>query len=118
MLLRELLSGWVLLPLMDVISDPNIINSLVILAVNYKSTKTPRSVSQSGEVELLYNFFQSDESPRQSAFAFSLNKIKNTPELLYALMQFLKKEAQVHLLQFCLDVGKFLTHNFVCPYLL
>jgi len=100
---------------MDVISDPNIINSLVILVVNYKSTKTPRSVSQSVEVELFYNFFQSDESPRQSAFAFSLNKIKNTPELLYALMQFLKKEAQVHLLQFCLDVGKFLTHNFVCP---
>ncbi|ENN76036.1 hypothetical protein YQE_07409, partial [Dendroctonus ponderosae] len=105
-LLRELLSGWVLLPLMDVIADPNIINSLVILTVNYKPSRTPRPQDLSPEVEFLCTLVEVDSSKR-SPFATSLNQIKNSTDLLYAFMQFLKKQEQVHLLQFCLDVDDF-----------
>ncbi|XP_050301492.1 sorting nexin-14-like isoform X2 [Anthonomus grandis grandis] len=107
-LIRELLSGWVLLPLMDVLADPNIINSLVIIAVNYKSNKSQKNVQPIKEVEFLHDFVQV-EPLRTSPFATSLSKIKNDTELLYAFMQFLKKQEQVHLLQFCLDVDDFNT---------
>ncbi|CAG9770654.1 unnamed protein product [Ceutorhynchus assimilis] len=107
-LIRELLSGWVLLPLMDVLADPNIINSLVIIAVNYKSSKHQKFQQFVPEVEFLHNFVKIDNS-KKSPFATNLNKIKNNTELLYAFMQFLKKQEQVYLLQFCLDVDDFNT---------
>ncbi|XP_066140261.1 sorting nexin-14-like isoform X2 [Euwallacea fornicatus] len=105
-LLRELLAGWILLPLMDAIADPNIINSLVIIAINYKTASKPPLLPE--EEEFLQEFIQL-ESSRKPAFMMSLNKIKNSTELLYPFMQFLKKEEQVHLLQFCMDVDDFNT---------
>lgn len=35
-LVRELLSGWVLLPLSDVLCDPFCINSLILLALSHE----------------------------------------------------------------------------------
>ncbi|KAL1517793.1 hypothetical protein ABEB36_001517 [Hypothenemus hampei] len=106
-LLRELLSGWVLLPLMDVIAEPNIINSLVIITVNYNKNLRNQNVLEPKEKEeFLCNFIELDNI-RCSPFALSLNKIKNSTEYLYSLMQFLKREDQVHWLTFCLDVDDF-----------
>lgn len=102
-LIREILAGWVLLPLMDVLADPNILNSLVILAITYKGKKqTYKDVEE--KVSFLENFVV--RNSKKSSFATDLNTIKGNTQLLYAFMQFLKKEEHVHLLQFCLDVGK------------
>lgn len=103
-LIREILAGWVLLPLMDVLADPNIINSLVILAVTYRSNHT-RNKHSTEKVKFLDGFIVNNH--QKSSFATDLNTIKANTELLYAFMQFLKREEHVHLLQFCLDVDEF-----------
>lgn len=104
-LIREILSGWVLLPLMDVLADPNIINSLVILSMTYKKTKTQIRIKNVQKVQFLENFIK--ENNQISSFVIDLNTIKKNTDLLYAFMQFLKKEDHVHLLQFCLEVDDF-----------
>lgn len=95
--------GWVFLPLMDVLADPSIINAIVILSITYKSKKTSKDNVNIEMVNFLENFSSNDK--KVSPFATNLNKIKNNTDLLYAIMQFLKKQEHVHLLQFCLDVG-------------
>lgn len=100
------MAGWVLLPLMDVLADSNIINYLVIIALTYKSKKHSKINVNEENVEFLFNFGHKD-SDKMSSFATNLNKIKNNTDLLYAFMQFLKKQDHVNLLQFCLDVGKY-----------
>lgn len=104
-MMREILAGWVFLPMMDVIADPNILNYLVILAVTYKSKKTSKNNQNLEEVEFLCNY--TSTKSKVSSFATNLNKIKNNTDLLYALMQFLKNHDHVNLLQFCLDVDDF-----------
>jgi sorting nexin-14 len=101
-LIREIVAGWVLLPLMDVLADPNIINSLVILAITYKSKNQQKKKTPIEKVKFLESFITNNQI---SSFATDLNTIKGNTELLYAFMQFLKREEHVHLLQFCLDVG-------------
>ncbi|XP_074032931.1 sorting nexin-14 isoform X2 [Leptinotarsa decemlineata] len=104
-IMREILAGWVFLPLMDVLADPNIINSLVILVITYKPKKSLKSVKNVETVEFLHNYALSND--KKTSFATNLNKIKNNTDLLYAFMQFLKKQDHVNLLQFCLDVDDF-----------
>lgn len=104
LLLQEIISGWILLPLMDVLADPNIINSLIIIAYNY-DYKNKDYQKDFKEVELLKNF--DEPNPKHSLFYKNLNHIKENTELLYTFMQFLKSENMVHLLQFCLDVDDF-----------
>lgn len=101
-LIREILAGWVFLPLMDILADPNTINYLVIVAANYKY-KSHHEQQPEEKVEFLYNF--SNRIKKTSALASDLKMIRKDTDLLYAFMQFLKKENAVHLLQFCLDVG-------------
>ncbi|KAJ8911435.1 hypothetical protein NQ315_005968 [Exocentrus adspersus] len=107
-IIREILAGWLFLPLMDVLADPNVLNYVVILAVNHKSKKTAKNSTENAVmVNFLENFAAVDD--RVSPFATNLNKIKNNTDLLYSFMQFLKKQEHVHLLQFCLDVDDFNT---------
>lgn len=102
--MREIIAGWVLLPLMDVIADPNMINSLVILLATYKHKGHHALSKNNNKVEFLHNFTNKDM--KQSAFACNLKTVLKSTDLLYAFMQFLKKEGPVHILQFCLDIGK------------
>lgn len=100
-LTRELLSGFVLLPLMDVIADPNLINLLVIVATN-KPTKTVRPLSTKDRVMFLDRFVRKRNDENLSTL--SGNTILTDQTQLYAFMQFLKKEGAVDLLRFYLDV--------------
>ncbi|XP_018573959.1 sorting nexin-14 isoform X2 [Anoplophora glabripennis] len=104
-IIREILVGWVFLPLMDVLADPNIINYIVILSITYKSKKATKRNVNMEMVTFLENY--ATVNKKISPFAINLNKIKNNTDLLYAFMQFLKKQEHVHLLQFCLDVDDF-----------
>lgn len=89
---------------MDVLADPNMINSLVILIMTYKSKGHSHLTKQPECVEFLHNFVNKDL--KQSSFACDLKTVLKTTDLLYAFMQFLKKGGSVHVLQFCLDIGK------------
>lgn len=102
-LMREIIAGWVFLPLMDILADPNIINYVTVLAITYKSKSTGHESQVQEKVEFLYNF--SSRMKKSSALTSDLKAIRKDTDLLYAFMQFLKKENSVHLLQFCLDVG-------------
>lgn len=108
--MREIIAGWVLLPLMDVLADPNIINYVTILAATYKSKSASQDSQQQEKVEFLHNF--SNRVKKSSALTSDLKTIRKDTDLLYAFMQFLKKENSVHLLQFCLDVGMKRKHYF------
>ncbi|XP_031347622.1 sorting nexin-14-like isoform X2 [Photinus pyralis] len=111
-LIREIVTGWVLLPLMDVLASPHMINSLVILIATYKPKGSSPSHSQSKSVEFLHSFVNKDQV--QSSFATDLKSILKTTDLLYAFMQFLKQEGPVHVLQFCLDIEEF-NHKLLIP---
>lgn len=102
-LIREIFSFWVLLPVMDVLADPNTINFLVDKALS-KSKHTFKIQESHKKVEFLCNFGRKEL--KRSVFGPDLKSVLKTQQLLYAFMQFLKKEGRVHLLQFCLDVGK------------
>ncbi|CAG9861895.1 unnamed protein product [Phyllotreta striolata] len=104
-MMREILSGWVFLPMMDAIADPNIINYLVILITSYRSKKSSKLNQNAHEVEFLSNYVSCEK--KTSSFSTSLTKIKKDTDLLYAFMQFLKNQDHVNLLQFCLDVDDF-----------
>ncbi|CAH0546449.1 unnamed protein product [Brassicogethes aeneus] len=106
-LIREILAGWVFLPLMDVLADPNIHNWLVVYAANYKYKKGKRHKSSEKQlIEIMKNFgFQYNN--KNSSFYMGLSKLQSNRDMFYCLMQFLKKMEHVHLLQFCLNVDEF-----------
>lgn len=100
-LVRELLTCWVLLPLMDVISDPNLINLLIIVATN-KSTNMVMKKPQE-KVAFLDKFAQRHHSA-DSESDYCDEKFLSDQKQLYSFMQFLKKDGEVDLLRFYLDV--------------
>lgn len=54
-LIKELLAGWVFLPLTDTLCDPHYINSLILLALNYKPL-TEYPDNSGGQVQFLHKF--------------------------------------------------------------
>lgn len=110
--MREILSGWVLLPLMDVLADPHMVNSLVLLLASRKSKHNLCEYLQLEHVEFLQNF--STTQFHQSKFGCDLKAILKNTDLLYAYMQFLKTSGPVHILQFCLDIGEYEYIKLIC----
>nr|CAD7454246.1 unnamed protein product [Timema tahoe] len=105
-LIRELLSGWVLLPLADVLADPAIVNNLLLLLLE-KHTLTQYPDKPPVTVEFLDRFVSSVPAARGSALHLDLSSVLKNQQLLYPFMQFLKGEGSVNVLQFCLDVEEF-----------
>ena len=105
-LVRELLACWVLLPLMDALSDPNLINSIIIAATNHSSTSVRKSASASDKVMFLKNFVEKrggDEECSHFVDEADTSFLKDQHQL-YMFMQFLKRENAVDILRFYLDV--------------
>lgn len=111
------MAGWVLLPLMDLIADPNIINLLLLVTLTEREENSNSNVSLSvaKEVEFLDGFVSLD-SAKKSPFFIDLRAIKTNNDNLYALMQFLKREGHVHLLQFNLSAGIIIYNCFLTGY--
>ncbi|XP_069690974.1 sorting nexin-14-like isoform X2 [Periplaneta americana] len=105
-LIRELLSGWILLPITDVLADPAIVNSLLLLLLdNYTLSQYPNRPPT--RVEFLARFVSSVPVSHGSALRLDLSSVLKDQSLLYPFMQFLKGEGSVNILQFCLDVEEF-----------
>lgn len=98
-LIRELLSCWVLLPLLDVISDPNLLNLLVIVATNPPSHKYDPKETE--KVMFLGHFVDDLHQLEENENAENLLSDQTK---LYSFMQFLKREGAVDILRFHLDV--------------
>lgn len=106
-LVRELLACWVLLPLMDALSDPNLLNLLVLVATN-KSGRPMRLAKPDARVTFLDAFCRRREptilvvgstDDDDASYKFLTDQRQ-----LYSFMQFLKKEGAVDVLRFYLDV--------------
>lgn len=105
---RELLACWVLLPLMDVLSDPNWLNAVVIAATN--KTRITKKLTKNRIVEnvmFLQNFVENNENVYRKEENCRVNDdtaFLSDQHQLYMFMQFLKREGAVDILRFYLDV--------------
>lgn len=104
---RELLACWVLLPLMDVLSDPNWLNAVIIAATN--KTKTSKKITRKPtdvNVMFLQNFVEKNEPNNGTSDGEATDETNflSDQHHLYMFMQFLKREGAVDILRFYLDV--------------
>ncbi|KAF0311748.1 Sorting nexin-14 [Amphibalanus amphitrite] len=106
LLLRELLAGAVLRPLLDLLADPDTVNQLLLLLLSPEKLD-PCPVDNSPSVELLLHWTQTSRPPPGSALAVDLSGVLKSADLLYALMQCLKERGALNLVQFCLAVEEF-----------
>lgn len=105
-LIRELIACWVLLPLMDVLSDPNLINLLILLITNKDSKKSYIQTDIQDRVVFLKKFVTRSKLKRKNQIeSANIDDILQDPEKLFPFMQFLKKEGAVEILRFYLDVS-------------
>ncbi|XP_048575614.1 sorting nexin-14 [Nematostella vectensis] len=105
-LLRELLSGAVLLTAMDKLSDPDFVNNLWLVFLD-KNPMVASSELPSDLVPILSKFSRPRAPMRNSALHLSLADILHTQSVLFPFMQFMRKEAALNVLQFCLTIEDF-----------
>lgn len=106
-LLNEILACSVLLPLMDVIADPDTLNSLVILATNGNVQKASAGSNSKWKVVLLENFTKQFEMNLNDQDEQQIDtKFLKDQDKLYSFMQHLKTKSSIDidLLKFFLDV--------------
>lgn len=108
-LVREILSGWLLLPLSDAVCDPLVLNSLLILLMGRQPLTQYPALHSDDNVEFLNDFVTQNKPSANNLSALhpDMCTILKDQSLLYAFMQFLKGQGAVHILQFCLDVEEF-----------
>ncbi|XP_058457575.1 sorting nexin-14-like [Malaya genurostris] len=105
-LIRELLTFWVLLPLLDVISDPNLINLLIIASTEKKPKEARVLAKKCEKVVILKNFVDRSREKVECDVETTAGEedILKDQNKLYYFMQFLIKEGSVEWLRFYLDV--------------
>uniref|UniRef100_A0AAG5DUD2 PXA domain-containing protein n=1 Tax=Anopheles atroparvus TaxID=41427 RepID=A0AAG5DUD2_ANOAO len=113
-LIKELLTFWVLLPIMDVIADPNLINLLIIIATDKRSkdasrkatSDTPTVQRNPEHVYILHDFVGRSLRKVECGMEVTIpqESLWQDQDKLYYFMQFLIKEGSVELLRFYLDV--------------
>lgn len=110
-LIREIFAGWVLLSLTDVLADPYILNTLIILATG-DETMAQLPTTPNYKVEFLETFVRQTESiytQRTKLFRLELDLVISEQDYFYAFMQFMKSTSHLHLLQFYNDIKSFQT---------
>lgn len=104
-LIRETLTFWVLLPLLDVISDPNLINLLIVIATEPDDINEPkRRYVESEKVYFLEKFATFVEVNVDSSSG--KYDLLNDTNILYKLMQILKHDDELDVLHFHMEVGE------------
>nr|XP_032520492.1 sorting nexin-14-like [Danaus plexippus plexippus] len=110
-LVRELVSWWVLLPMVDVLADPYTLNTLLLL-VTGDDTMAPLPITPDYKVEFLECFVRQSEcvySSRPRLLRVQLEPLVQESGALYALLQYLKTTPHLQLLQFYQDIKSFQT---------
>ncbi|XP_075228760.1 sorting nexin-14-like isoform X2 [Lycorma delicatula] len=107
-LVREIIAGWLLLPFSDALSDPAVLNSLLVILLGRQPLTQYPIDPELKKVEFLANFVQlKEKKDNTSALHPDMCSILKEQSLLYSFMQFLKNQGAVNILQFCLDVEEF-----------
>ncbi|ESO84230.1 hypothetical protein LOTGIDRAFT_184319 [Lottia gigantea] len=106
-LVREILANLVLLPAMDAIANPDMVNNLILIFLD--ETPPPEATEPPSELVPFLDKFSIKQPKKPNCLRLEMKHImdKEQPVLLYAFMQFLKKEAAVNVLQFCLACDDF-----------
>ncbi|CAD0200619.1 unnamed protein product [Chrysodeixis includens] len=110
-LIREIFAGWVLLSLTDVLAEPYILNTLIILATG-DETMAQLPSTPNYKVEFLETFARQTESiytQRCKLLRVELDLVISEQEHFYAFMQYMKTTSHIHLLQFYNDIKSFQT---------
>ncbi|KAG6439171.1 hypothetical protein O3G_MSEX000549, partial [Manduca sexta] len=110
-LIREIFAGWVLLSLTDVLADPYILNTLIVLATG-DETMAQLPTTPNYKVEFLETFVRQTDSvyvQRCKLLGVDLDVFMADQEHLYAFMQYMKTTCHIHLLQFYRDIKSFQT---------
>ncbi|CAH2265662.1 jg4912 [Pararge aegeria aegeria] len=110
-LIREIFAGWVLLSLTDVLADPYILNTLIVLATG-DETMAILPATPNYKVEFLENFVRQTESAygaRAKLLRIDLELLLNNQDHFYALLHHLKTTTDIYLLQFYKDIKSFQT---------
>ncbi|XP_063827878.1 sorting nexin-14-like [Ostrinia nubilalis] len=110
-LIREIFAGWVLLSLTDVLADPYILNTLIVLATG-DETMAQLPTTPNYKVEFLERFARHTESvysQRPKLLKVDLEWVISDQDYFYAFMQHLKATSHIHLLQFYKDIKLFQT---------
>ncbi|XP_033935548.1 sorting nexin-14-like isoform X2 [Pseudochaenichthys georgianus] len=105
LLLREVMSGSVMLPTMDFMADPDTVNLMVLIFVD-DTPLDPATEPPSPLVPFLQKYAEVSNK-KQSVLKLDLKEIRDQQDLLFRFMNFLKQEGAVHVLQFCLTVEEF-----------
>ncbi|KAJ0178510.1 hypothetical protein K1T71_006333 [Dendrolimus kikuchii] len=108
-LVREIFAGWVLLSLTDILADPYILNTLIILATG-DETMAQLPTTPNYKVEFLETFVRQTDSvymQRSKLLKIDLELVINDQEYFYAFMQYMKTTNHIHLLQFYKDIKSF-----------
>lgn len=103
---RELLACWVLLPLMDVLANPNWLNAMILEATDQRTPgmATKLKVSTGDKVMFLANFISKSSGEQPKQIGTEGTDFLTDQHQLYMFMQFLKREGAVDILRFYLDV--------------
>ncbi|XP_030054986.1 sorting nexin-14 isoform X2 [Microcaecilia unicolor] len=105
LLVREILSGSVLLPSMDFLADPDTVNRLLLIFID--DTPPEKATDPASQLVPFLQKFAEPKSKKPSVLKLELKEIRAQQDLLFRFMNFLKQEGAVHLLQFCLSVEEF-----------
>uniref|UniRef100_A0A8C2E5X0 Sorting nexin 14 n=1 Tax=Cyprinus carpio TaxID=7962 RepID=A0A8C2E5X0_CYPCA len=112
LLIREVMTGSVFLPIMDFVADPDTVNHMVLIFID---DTPPEPVTDPPSA--LMPFLEKFADPRKtksSVLKLDLKEIREQQDLLFRFMSFLKEEGAVHVLQFCLTVEEF-NDQILCP---
>ncbi|KAL5007355.1 hypothetical protein ScPMuIL_016161 [Solemya velum] len=106
-LVREILSGTVLLPALDAIANPDMVNNFLLVFLD-DTPPPPPTEPPTPKVSFLQNFDR-PLSRNKSCLRVQMSEVmsRNCTQWLYPFMQFLKSEAAVNVLQFCLACEDF-----------
>ncbi|XP_057678665.1 sorting nexin-14-like [Corythoichthys intestinalis] len=100
LLLREVMSGSVMLPAMDFAADPDTVNLMVLKFVD---NTPPEAATEAPSACVPFLHKYADRSgDKPSVLKLELKEIREQQDLLFRFINFLKQEGAVHVLQFCL----------------
>uniref|UniRef100_A0A672JYM3 Sorting nexin-14-like n=1 Tax=Sinocyclocheilus grahami TaxID=75366 RepID=A0A672JYM3_SINGR len=112
LLIREVMTGSVFLPIMDFVADPDTVNHMVLIFID-DTPPEPVTDPPSALVPFLEKFAD-PRNTKSSVLKLDLKEIREQQDLLFRFMSFLKEEGAVHVLQFCLTVEEF-NDRILCP---
>ncbi|KAL4225712.1 Sorting nexin-14 [Mactra antiquata] len=120
-LLREILAASVIMPAMDALANPDMVNNMILIFLDNTPPPVPPE-KPSPNVSFLANFNNQtqgslsdpelSDNPKKvskSTLRFVLGDVMDpdNPKMLYPFMQFLKSEAAINVLQFALACEDF-----------